>query len=360
MIWCGWTFSFRRETIHLSQSKLAKLQALHNSRKVPRKLLAATLGLLMWVTSTCQHLRPYMAPLYRDLHSAAGTLKLIHPPLWQHFLDALDDSARVARQPVGLWLPVKAQVIRAGSHEVQCKRDLPKVVSAQKGMWVRIEDPQRSEVHLRQESKEALQWLFACFAHDRQRPLRQKSMLHCFAAADARADGEAVGIGGWIVTSTQCAWFAEQWQASELRNIWPQLSDAPQRYIACFETLAQLVLAMTAHRALKAKQWVFCLPAASDNRSQNRKVVEHRRAFGLFLEAHRLLVTHLAGEHNTWADQLSRGKLSRFQHRTAERVSIGLHQFSDASGCITLHPPEAAWCEPLTAAQAATQSTLTK
>ena len=120
---------------------------------------------------------------------------------------------------------------------VQCKREIAKVVSAQKGMWVRIADPQRSEVHLRQESKEALQWLFACFAHDRQRPLRQKPMLHCFAAADARADGDTVGVGGWIVASTQCAWFAVQWQASELRTVWPHLSDAPQRYIACFEVL---------------------------------------------------------------------------------------------------------------------------
>ena len=246
---------------------------------------------------------------------------------------------------------------------MQCKRDLPKVVSAQKGMWVRVADPQRSEVHLRQESKEALQWLFACFAHDRQRPLRQKPVLHCFAGADARADGETVGIGGWIVTSTQCAWFAEQWQASELRNIWPQLSDAPQRYIACFETLAQLALAMTAHRAPKAKQWAFCPPAASDNtaaEAKTEKLWSTAEPLGSFLKLTaawaaqhhvELLVTHLAGEHNTWADELSRGKLSRFQRRTAERVSIGLHQFSDASGCITLHPPEAAWCEPLTAAQ---------
>ena len=97
--WCGWTFSFQRETIHLSQSKLAKLR--DNSRKVLRKPLEATLGLLMWATSTCQHLRPYMAPLYRDLHSAAGTLKLLHPPLWQHFLDALDDNATVVAADQG-------------------------------------------------------------------------------------------------------------------------------------------------------------------------------------------------------------------------------------------------------------------
>ena len=85
-------------------------------------------------------------------------------------------------QPPGLWPPFKAQVIRAGSQEITCKADLPRVVSAQKGMWVRIADPQRAELHLRPESRDALQWLLTCFAHDRRRTLRQKPLLHCFAA----------------------------------------------------------------------------------------------------------------------------------------------------------------------------------
>ena len=57
--WCGWTFSFQRKTLHLSQSKLAKLRdqlrALRNSRKVPRKPLEATSGLLsteIWYAET--------------------------------------------------------------------------------------------------------------------------------------------------------------------------------------------------------------------------------------------------------------------------------------------------------------------
>ena len=370
---CGWTFSLKGETIHLSQSKLAKLRdqlrALRNSRKVPRKLFEATLGLLMWATSTRQHLRPYMAPLYRDLRSVVGTLKLIHPPLWQHFLGALNDSAKVARQPVGLWLPIKAQVIRAGSHEVQSKGDLPKVVSAQKGMRVRIADPQRSEVHLRQESKEALQWLFACFAHDRQRPLRQKPMLHCFAAADARADGDTVGVGGWIVTSMQCAWFAEQWQVSELRTVWPQLSDSPRRYIACCETLAQLALAMTAHPALKAKQWAFCLPAASDNtaaEAKTEKLWSTAEPLGTFLKLSaawatqhhvELLVTHLAGELNR-AQQRETGSFPASHGRKS------FHWSSPISGCIRLHhtaPARSSLVRTFDgSATAATQGTVTK
>ena len=195
-------------------------------------------------------------------------------------------------------------------------------------------------------------------------------MLHCFAAADARADGDIVGIGGWIVTARQCAWFAEQWTSAEIRAVWPQLTETPQRYIACFEILAQLALAMTAHHAFGAQQWAFCLPAASDNtaaEAQTKKLWSTAEPLGSFLKLTaawaakhhaELLVTHIAGEQNTWADELSRGKLIRFKHRAAQRFSVGLHQFYDASGCITLHPPHAAWCDSLRAAQLPTRKGL--
>ena len=169
--WCSWTFDFSNETIHLAQQKLEKfrtqLAQLLQGKKLPRKRLEAALGLLMWVTSTCQPLRPYLAPLCRDLHSAAGTLKLIHPQFWQHFLDSLDNSARVIAQPPGLWLPIKARVIKAGGPTVTCKQDLLRAPHAHKGIWVRISDALRSEVYLGNESKAAIRWLQKCFAHDR-------------------------------------------------------------------------------------------------------------------------------------------------------------------------------------------------
>ena len=76
--------------------------------------------------------------------------------------------------------------------------------------------------------------------------MRQSPMMHCYAAADARAHGDLVGIGGWFVSASQCAWFAEQWNICEIRDLWPALHKPAQRYIACFETLAQLALAMRA------------------------------------------------------------------------------------------------------------------
>ena len=111
--WCGWIFNFDMETVHLTQEKLAKLRKqlseLSASKKLLRKKLESSLGLLMWATSRARHLRPYLAPLYKDLHSAKGALKQIHHSQWQPFLDSLNQEATVCRQPIGVWLPLHAK-----------------------------------------------------------------------------------------------------------------------------------------------------------------------------------------------------------------------------------------------------------
>ena len=193
--------------------------------------------------------------------------------------------------------------------------------------------------------------------------MRQCPLLHCYAAAGARADGDIVGIGRWFVSASHCAWFAEQWHISEIRDLWPALHKPAQRYIACFETLAQLALAMTARKVMGAKQWRFALPSTSDNTASEagtEKLWSTAEPLGTFLKMAaawsarhhvELLVTHLAGEKNTWADELSRGKAMRFQHRKDERISIALHNCLDPTGCITLHPHGASWHEKMLAAQ---------
>ena len=194
-----------------------QLQQLLQGRKLQCKKLEATLGLLMWATSTCVRIRPCLASLYRDLRSAAGTLKLIHPQFWQPLLDCLDDSAKVTAHPPGLWLPIKARVTFAGNAKITCNQDLPKVTPAQKGVWISV--------------------------------------------ADLTAD--------------------------QARSNWPQLSGSPQQYIACFETLAQLALAMTARHALGAKAWQFALPAASDNtaaEARTEKLWSTAEPLGTFLK----------------------------------------------------------------------------
>ena len=140
---------------------------------------------------------------------------------------------------------------------------------------------------------------------------------------------------------------------TELRRHWPQLTKSAQPYIACFETLAQLALAMLAHRRLHSRHFNFVLPTASDNTAAEagiNKLFTAAEPLCIFLKlvaswsARRnvhLAVSHLAGEKNVWADELSRSKLHRFAHRTADRERIPLDMLARPQGVVTLHPPHA-------------------
>ena len=75
----------------------------------------------------------------------------------------------------------------------------------------------------------ALRWLSEPFGHDRLRSVRQRPLLRCFAAADAMAEGETVGVCGWIVSSAACGWFAEQGRKQEVRQVWSQLHKPPSQ-----------------------------------------------------------------------------------------------------------------------------------
>ena len=120
---------------------------------------------------------------------------------------------------------------------------------------------------------------------------------------------------------------------------------------------------MTAVARMRTKHFRFVLPAASDNTAAeagvNRLFTTSEPLSG-FLKivaewsAHsnvRLALTHLAGEKNAWADELSRNRISRFQRRTHERERISLSSLSAPKGTITLRPQEAAWPDELRQAQ---------
>ena len=67
-----------------------------------------------------------------------------------------------------------------------------------------------------------------------------------------------------MVTKDGHCWFSEQWTIDQARAVWPFSGKEPQRFIACWETLAQCRLAAGA-----ALQWclnkIFCMPSGSDN-----------------------------------------------------------------------------------------------
>ena len=235
------------------------------------------------------------------------------------------------------------------------KADVPRVPPSHKHQWVRLADPSRQEIHLRKEREFVLQWLSLCFAHEQPRSLRCAPLMPCLSAADAFADKHRMGIGGWLSTARSFVWFSEIFSDEDIRQQWPQLSGSLQPYIGCFETLAQLALAQCTWQLLRSRHARFVLPSASDNTSAEsglNKLFSTAEPLGTFLRLaatwahlHRVQfqVEHLAGEKNTWADAMSRGRIAFVQHRAKERVRINLAQLASASHSVTLQGSRHDW-----------------
>jgi len=128
----------------------------------------------------------------------------------------------------------------------------------------------------------------------------------------------------------------------EIRAFWPFLSKDAQKYIACFETLAQLALAMTAKAYHGQTRLSLCLPTQSDNSPTKggvNKLFTTSWPLSVFLSriaswssanSIHVQVSHVAGAHNEWADDLSRGRLQAFSHRPQERLRISLDMLASA------------------------------
>ena len=341
IVWCGWLYNLDFETVTLVPDKLAKLQLqlldVARAKKVTWKTLKKLLGLLMWATTISLDPTWPRAPK----HVAA------FPPRPRAGRRDSTLSGRPLAASRG-----KGPRIEVAGHAVADKSSIPLVPRARQETWVRT---QPDTIHLCKDSRICLHWLHACFGHARVVSLRQAPVLRCVAAADARADGDIVGIGGWISASSDFCWFAQQWSMAEVRRHYPKLTKGAQAYIACFETLAQLALAMMAKHRLTAKHWKFCLPSASDNTSAeagaNRlftttqplcDFLQDVAAWSACNHVH-LQVTRVAGEKNTWADELSRNKLQRFARRSHQRHTFSLAQLAACTGRIQLHPQDANW-----------------
>ena len=347
LIWCGWKFNFAYETVELCAAKRMKLsaqiQGLLSKPKVPRKDLEACIGLLMWATNISLVLRPYIAPLYRLLNSPPGANYSIAPRMWPLFLHCLDSRAVFVREAMGLSLPLNSRVIEWGNRPVHCKADLPLMAKPTGHTWIRISDPTCPVIKMTRAAQSSLAWLAPRIAAIPTTPLSLPPMLSSLARADAMAEGDQVGIGGWVSTKHGLAWFAESYTMEEIRTFWPFLTKDAQKYIACFETLAQLALAMTAKAHLGHTRLSLCLPSESDNTPTEGGVnklfttswplSEFLSLIASWSSAHgvTLQVSHVAGAHNEWADDLSRGRLQAFAHRTRDRLRISLEMLASAS-----------------------------
>ena len=114
-------------------------------------------------------------------------------------------------------------------------------------VWARFHNPKSAKVKIHDDLRTAARiWQSAFASLSPSLPIKRRPLSMLPAAADAMAAGELIGIGGWFCLSevpvaSDAFWFMEQFSMAEFPSDWG-LSGDTQRYIACWETLAQQAL----------------------------------------------------------------------------------------------------------------------
>ena len=354
IIWIGWIFDLHNYTVQLVDTKIERIlmliQDALEAKQVSAKTMEQLLGMLIWFTAIAKHLRPHLAPLYKNLYAPPATLFSIPAASWPAFVALLDSKGYLRQAHPHFAFPLGGRVVEVGHQPVRDKLDIPIAPKTSKLQWVRICAPMQQNFSLTNETRKKLLW-FRSILHRKSHiyPLALPTPGVMRAAADAFAEQDSFGIGGWIITSKSIVWFSEQFSMSELRHFRPQLTKDAQKYISAFEVLAQLALLMAASQHLHFDQMQICLPASSDNTSAESSInrqLSTKEPTATFLQwisqwafQHQmsLQISHIPGKDNSWADDLSRNRLSQWMAYPRFRVSM--QDFFDIGRVIKLFPP---------------------
>ena len=246
--WIGWRFNFTSGIVTIPPEKMTKLRKLISQmvdhRRIPLKILQRFVGLAMWITQLYPNMRIWLHYFYKDMHSVPATQFSLDPGDWQDFLSCLNNDLTFARRPDNTAIPVGSKLVEIKHKKVQSLADVRAVGVSERRLWLRIRDPSSSRRVLSDSStrmlKVFLNWI------DALSPIRSmwpKSLMSVYAAADACASGDHAQIGGFIkVSDSVTLWFSESFSPSGflVKNI--PMNENAQRYITCYETLAQLAI----------------------------------------------------------------------------------------------------------------------
>ena len=321
--WIEWTFNFTSGSFHIPQEKVDKLYNLikevTRSRRVTSTLLHKLVGLLQWFCQLYKSCKPWLASLFADLHRHLASQYSISQGLWPSLPRYLDDDLRFTSVLPGTQVPLGGKLLEARHTELRTKKDLSKVRTSNR-IWMRVTNPKSDRRSLSQASKTFLSfWEEWCQRLQPYTALSLPLQLQVEPFADARADGELVGIGGFIsLPSGRCVWFSQSWQLSELSCLGLQLRQPAHKDIACYETLAQIALVHAYRTIFPSGRVAVRLPSFSDNAATEAigaKLYTSKWPLGAFaqklsiisaLSGIELDISHVAGEKNDDADFLSR------------------------------------------------------
>ncbi|CAE7370093.1 unnamed protein product, partial [Symbiodinium sp. CCMP2456] len=325
--WIGWRISFDSWTVELPDEKihriLDQLASVCKQKRVKVKDLESIIGRLLWLTGLWRLLRPLLQPLYAALRDIPCTIVAVSPQLWTQILDACGDSGRLQRSLNHASFPEGARLTRAGNTAISSLAQLKRVPFIKRRLWVSIQD---SDHPLRCLSPLSIAALHSWSAILSSTPcvcnIKQAPLLHLVAEADAFADEDMCGLGGYI-----------QWPS--VKQFFPSLDGSLQPHICALELLAQYCLLGMASEMVPRARHQLTIPMRSDNSGAELASVKGMSSVKIlgevllaFLDFQRrnglhASVEHIPGYRNDLADELSRLR----------------DAFSPLPECDRMHPP---------------------
>ena len=330
--WIGWHFYVLARYLALPEDKLQKLadqlKELRRSDRCPKKSLEKAVGLLNWLAQVFILMRTWLPYLYKDLFSIPASHYSVDSGSWQSVMECLDDDLIFQSQPRGLGIPVGSKLLAVRHQSVQCKADLASLYLSETTFVVATSRLQSSKRKLSDDSLRVIQmyldWISATSVVKSLFP-RQLWQGEC--AADACAYSNICQIGGFVRFPTgTTVWFSCRFEHSDFQALNIPVTSEMQKFIACFETLAQIAILLIFSRNSPGYRFPLRFPSLTDNsgtESGGNKLFSTTFPMNLFLEKLTILCTisgmeldlsHIAGDRNDEADALSRWDLTSVLH----------------------------------------------
>ena len=324
VLWIGWHFGFASGTFCIPEEKVTRLKQLLlqalSGRHTSKNTLEKVVGLLQWFCKLHKTFKPWLCTLYGDMHRPMATNCSIDPGSWKGLSAFLDDSLTFVSRPPGLAVSPGTKLIEARHVPLKSKEDLGKVATS-KRIWMRVADPSTQRRKLCKASRDSLLfWQDWCARPQLPMPLQKPPLVDFVtAAADARGDGDIVGIGGFLdFGKGQVVGFSQTWRLCDLACLGLPLQMPAHRDITCYETLAQMGLILCLRSVVPCARWQLRLRTFSDNSGTEagvNKLYSSSFPLSAFLQRLCMLacstgialdVSHIPGEKNDEADMLSR------------------------------------------------------
>ena len=327
--WFGLVLALRYRIWEIPEEKRKRSLAflkliLGDQKKFIRKKIEAGVGLLVWESELAFVLRPWLFGMYCILTQPSNTMISASRSGVLSLVSGLSDKLVGLNNPSSLDVKPGWKVLSIGGVVVQTKQDvLNSPLSESRNSWIRLHNPRSKNVRSHPAAKlSALMWSRALSFGPLCYSFRFRHDDSGEGYADAFANAEVAGIGGYFSATSPSErstrfWFQMEIRHSDLPSAWKWDTNL-QKCIAGFEMLAQTALFVLRALHLRPCSRVVEFRHDSDNISvesvgnklftMNCQPAPVTSNFALWLHFFRIRpsLRHVEGVRNIIADGFSR------------------------------------------------------